>query len=479
MPETGHYRLDDLKERWKRDPSSRLFLQLADEHRKLGQHAEAVAVLEQGLEHRPNDLSALVALGRCRLELEQAAEAIGPLEEVVTRDPTHIVANKLLVEAHLQQGDAARAGERLETYRLLNDRDPELDHLEYRLEHLRAEQPAASPAEPLEESADFDSAEVEPGGEEEREETAAPAEDVAGTTPSDPFQLAGGPPPAPDLGDLWARPAPPEPGPEDPFRGLTGLDAALHWELLSQEGIFAAPPAPAKGDGTAPAEDEVEAAPSAARSTRPVRKVEPEAPAPEAAAPEAAAPEAAEPMTAELAADEVSPVADDEGAAAAGVETAEEPEPPTAEELPSGVAAVGAAAGVAAAAGIAAAALSREPEQPAAAAASPPAPPALETAESEEEAATATLGELYLKQGHRREAERIFRRVLERDPGNRRALAGLDRLAELGAKPLTAADLLAVRRSQDRIPEGLTAKKILVLGNYIQHLRAGARRHVH
>ena len=139
MPDVDptHYRLNDLKLRWRQDPSSRLFLQLADEHRKLGEHAEAVAVLEQGLEHRPNDLSALVALGRCRLDLELADEAIEPLETVVSRDPTHIVASKLLIEAHLQRGDVEKAGDRLRTYRLLNDRDPELNHLEYRLQKLQ------------------------------------------------------------------------------------------------------------------------------------------------------------------------------------------------------------------------------------------------------------------------------------------------------------------------------------------------------
>ena len=124
MPEVDPTHLNELKLRWEQDPSSRIFLQLADEHRKLGQVDEAVAVLEKGLEHRPDDLSALVALGRCRLELEQLEEASELLETVVTRDPTHIVANKLLLDAHLQLGDAEKAAPRLETYRLLNARDP-------------------------------------------------------------------------------------------------------------------------------------------------------------------------------------------------------------------------------------------------------------------------------------------------------------------------------------------------------------------
>ncbi len=41
---------------------------------------------------------------------------------------------------------------------------------------------------------------------------------------------------------------------------------------------------------------------------------------------------------------------------------------------------------------------------------------------------TVTLGELYLAQGHRREAAEIFEQVLRADPGNRRAREGLESL---------------------------------------------------
>ena len=49
---------------------------------------------------------------------------------------------------------------------------------------------------------------------------------------------------------------------------------------------------------------------------------------------------------------------------------------------------------------------------------------------------------------------------------------------EAPPRTLTAADLLAVKSASGRIPEGLTAKKVLVLGNYVKHLRA-ADKHVH
>ena len=47
-------------------------------------------------------------------------------------------------------------------------------------------------------------------------------------------------------------------------------------------------------------------------------------------------------------------------------------------------------------------------------------------------APTVTLGELYLAQGHRREAAEIFEQVLRADPGNRRAREGLESLRSRG-----------------------------------------------
>ena len=147
MPEPDANRLDDLKRRWAQDPGSRIYLQLADEHRKHGQLEEAESVLEKGLERRPGDLSGLVALGRCRLELGKVDEAVASLEAVTARDPAHLVASKLLVEAHLRRGDAEKAEEHLVTCRLLSDRDPELGGFEQRLLQLRGGTPEEVPTE--------------------------------------------------------------------------------------------------------------------------------------------------------------------------------------------------------------------------------------------------------------------------------------------------------------------------------------------
>lgn len=137
-PQHPNYRLQDLQRRWERDPSSRVYQQLAEEYRKAGQLVEAAVVLEDGLGRRPNDIAARVALGRSRLDLGQVSEAIEALENVISRDAAHHVANKLLLDAYLQAGALVQARERLNIYRLINDRDPELEHLGFRLEQLES-----------------------------------------------------------------------------------------------------------------------------------------------------------------------------------------------------------------------------------------------------------------------------------------------------------------------------------------------------
>jgi hypothetical protein len=93
--------------------------------------------------------------------------------------------------------------------------------------------------------------------------------------------------------------------------------------------------------------------------------------------------------------------------------------------------------------------------------------------------ATATLGELYFRQGHYAEAERIFREVLEREPGSAAARAGLERLAALGPQPetplLDARRLLAGYRPDTKRPADaeLRSRKIFLLGRYLERLRLG------
>jgi hypothetical protein len=75
---------------------------------------------------------------------------------------------------------------------------------------------------------------------------------------------------------------------------------------------------------------------------------------------------------------------------------------------------------------------------------------------------TTTLGQLYLRQGHSAEAERIFRRVLEREPANDTAREGL-------RQAMIATDL--ARAGAATPPRGITERKIHRLTGWVSRLR--------
>jgi tetratricopeptide (TPR) repeat protein len=59
--------IDLLESQWKKDPSSRVFLRLAEEYRRAGRFGEAMGVCHAGLQQHPKYLPGLVCLGRCQL----------------------------------------------------------------------------------------------------------------------------------------------------------------------------------------------------------------------------------------------------------------------------------------------------------------------------------------------------------------------------------------------------------------------------
>ena len=58
------YRIEQLRYLLREDPSSRIFFQLGELLRREGDAAEAVEVLESGLERHPRYVAAWVSLGR-------------------------------------------------------------------------------------------------------------------------------------------------------------------------------------------------------------------------------------------------------------------------------------------------------------------------------------------------------------------------------------------------------------------------------
>ncbi len=313
--------LEGLRRRWELERSPQLALQVAEEYRRAGQPERALEVLREDLAAHPNHTSSRVALGRYLLDAGSAGEAAEALEDVVAIDPTHLVANKLLVRTYTRLGDGKRAIDRLDLYALLNESDPEIEELRLAVEATAAAAPAEGELE-------------EP----------APASAPVGSAPEVAAETGPAVPEA-----VAAEPAPAGAA-TDPFPGLwDGLDRERWRAAIAAEGLFAV-------------------------------------------------------------ADRI---------------------PPAAEAVPAG----------------------------------PPAalePPA--------EPATVTLAELYLEQGHRTEAERIFRAVLEREPENEAARRGLRRLGA-AAGGLTAAELLRGRGLDDGADPRQRRKALLE--SYLERIRRG------
>jgi len=470
-------RLAQLRAKWDADSTSRVFLQLAEEYRHLGRVKEALAVLDRGLKEHPGYLSALVAKWRCHLELSEGEPARVVLERVVKQDATQMVANKLLVRAYLETGEPAKARERLDLYSLLNDSDPEIEELRRRIKSLDRPVPAEEPR-PM----DADPFSLEPPAARREAHEARPAT-------ADVFDIDLAPPPLRPLrrGDdeIFAldapadapaeapTEAPPEAAePDDqPFPGLAYRDHHRRYlEGLAAEGLFGfVAPAP-------------EPAPS----------LPPPLPIPAAPAIPATNDESSWLEEASVSTYALSPVESDE----VPLFPAPAPAEPAEEDLWGEETAVAAVA-------------APEPEPEPVPVLEPEPVPVLEPepVPEPEPIATATLGEIYLRQGYLAEAERIFLEVLQREPDNAAAHAGLAHLARLNEpaeapEPVPAASepvpepepapaLTPTSSSRPEAPPldarqllagfqpgpgeaGVTARKVFVLKSYLTRLRGGS-----
>jgi tetratricopeptide (TPR) repeat protein len=150
-------RIRDLKRRLELDPTSRLFVSLAEEYRKAGRFADALITLQIGLKNHPSYVSAHVALGRAFLEAGNVSEAIATFQKVLNSDPGNLVSAKSLADVYLSRGESVEAIKKYKLYRALSG-DRTVDDIIERLEKelappapprpSRASGPAALPAPP-------------------------------------------------------------------------------------------------------------------------------------------------------------------------------------------------------------------------------------------------------------------------------------------------------------------------------------------
>ena len=120
-------RIEELRRRVQKDPASIAFAQLAEEHRRAGDYAEAARVCRAGLEKHPTYLSARVTLGRALIELGQHDEAEAELQYVLRSAPENLAAIRGLGEIHQRRGNLTEALRQFQTALALAKHDPELE----------------------------------------------------------------------------------------------------------------------------------------------------------------------------------------------------------------------------------------------------------------------------------------------------------------------------------------------------------------
>ncbi len=136
--------IEKLKEKFDKDPNSKLFLPLAEEYRKEGMLDEAIEALQKGLEKHVTYTSARVLLGKTYLEKGMMDEARKEFEAVIKIVPDNLFAHKKLAEVYRDTGETDLAIKAFKTILKLNPMDEES------IGSLKDIEAALSPAQPAE-----------------------------------------------------------------------------------------------------------------------------------------------------------------------------------------------------------------------------------------------------------------------------------------------------------------------------------------
>jgi tetratricopeptide (TPR) repeat protein len=108
-----------------KDPKSYCFTILAELYRKVGLLDDAINVANCGIETHPEYVGGYMAVGRAYFEKGMKEESKQSLERVVRVTPDNLLAQKLLSQIYIEQGDISSAVKTLQVVELLNPDDME------------------------------------------------------------------------------------------------------------------------------------------------------------------------------------------------------------------------------------------------------------------------------------------------------------------------------------------------------------------
>lgn len=134
-----HFR--EYLERFKEDPTSRIFAPLAEAYRRMGKVEEAIEICKKGLEHHPDFYGGRVALAKCYIDEKDFESAKRELTLVVASAPDNLMAQRLLGDMYLALNDLRAAVHAYKMALLLSPADVALSEKVYGLEKQILENP--------------------------------------------------------------------------------------------------------------------------------------------------------------------------------------------------------------------------------------------------------------------------------------------------------------------------------------------------
>ena len=90
--------IEKLEKRWAENPKGRNFAPLADAYRKAGELDRAIELCTAGLELHPDYVSAHIVFGRCLMDQKNDPGASDVFRKVLALDPENVLALKILAE---------------------------------------------------------------------------------------------------------------------------------------------------------------------------------------------------------------------------------------------------------------------------------------------------------------------------------------------------------------------------------------------
>ena len=116
-------RIDELRKKFEEHPR-RYFAPLANEYRKTGELAQAIALCREHLPKQPGHMSGYIVFGQALFESGALEEARTVFEQALSLDPENLIALRHLGDIAKMNGDASAARR---WYERVLDADPRND----------------------------------------------------------------------------------------------------------------------------------------------------------------------------------------------------------------------------------------------------------------------------------------------------------------------------------------------------------------